>query len=195
MSIPTSASEFFEQWVPARLGEVLATGVQVNTRCRVSVSVGTESWVLAANNGRIEVTSGPEADPSKLSFCVALSPTLFQRFVLSELVNVPEVPASVPQNSPLLKLFNLDDESLSLIQNIPGALHLVIADGEDDSYRVQLGPSLQSLGSAACTLKCSLVDALALRAGTVAPMELFFGGRLQLEGDPQVAMGLAGLFL
>jgi hypothetical protein len=82
-----------------------------------------------------------------------------------------------------------------LIQSIPGALQLIINDGDDDSCRVTLAPGQQPLVPAACTLKCSLADAQALRAGTVQPMELFFGGRLLLEGDPQVAMALVGLFV
>ncbi len=138
--------------------------------------------------------SSSELEPN-LVFRVAVSPSLFERFVLAELANLKTIPAGVPQNSPLLKLFNLDSESLALIQNIPGALQLVIYDGDNSSYRISLAPSSQALEPAGCTLKCSLDDAQALRAGTVQPMELFFGGRLQLEGDPQIAMALAGLLM
>lgn len=195
MSNPKSASEFFESWVPERVKSVLDTGVKLNTRCSIAVSVGAQGWVLAVNQGQLEVKSIADGEPSNLTFRVAVSPTMFERFVLTELVNVPPVPSVVPANSPLFKLFNLDDESLSLVQNLPGSLHLVVNDEDDSSYRASFAPGSQSLEPAACTLKCSLADAQALRAGTAQPMELFFGGRLQLEGDPQVAMAIAGLLL
>lgn len=195
VSTPKSASEFFESWVPARLSEVLASGVQVNTRCKVAVNVGEDGWVLAATDGQV-VVEPVHAEPSAdLVFRVSISPPMFERFVLAELANLPAVPAAPPPSSPLLKLFNLDNESMALVQNVPGALELVIFDGEDASCRAILAPGSRAFEPVACTLKCSLADAQALRAGSAQPMELFFGGRLQLEGDPQVAMALAGLFL
>lgn len=195
MSIPTSASEFFEHWVPSRLGEVLARGVQLNTRCSVLVNVGSDAWVLAAKDSQVDVSRHHDSDVPNLAFRVFVSPEMFDRFVLADLANLPDLPENMPQSSPLLKLFNLDDDSLALIQNIPGALQLIVHDGDSSAYCATLGPSSHPLEPPACTLKCSLADAQALRAGTVQPMELFFGGRLQLEGDPQVAMALAGLFL
>jgi hypothetical protein len=93
-----------------------------------------------------------------------------------------------------LELLNLDDEALNLVQDIPGALKLVVRDAET-TYTASLGPGSRAIAPPACSLSCSLADAELLRTGKVQPMELFFGGRIQIEGDPQVAMGLAGLFM
>ncbi len=93
-----------------------------------------------------------------------------------------------------LELLNLDDEALKLVQDIPGALKLVVRDAET-TYTASLGPGSRAIAPPACALSCSLADAELLRTGKVQPMELFFGGRIQIEGDPQVAIGLAGLFM
>lgn len=196
MTIPTTATELFENWIPARFAEFLATNtgkaIQPNEHCSVVVSVDAESWLLSIRERRLTVASSPSDAPT--SFRLQVSGATLERFVLGEIANLPPVPENTPPSSPLLKLLSLDDESLELVQAISGGLRLVVKDGETQ-YSATLGPGSRPLTPAACTMSCSLTDAELLRSGKVQPMELFFGGRIQLEGDPQVAMGLAGLLL
>lgn len=196
MTIPQTISELFETWIPARFAEFLSTpvgkAVQPNEHCTVNIECGGNSWLLQVRNrGLVVEASAPD---SAASFRLQAAPNTIEHFVLREVANLPPIPQDVPPSSPLLKLLNLDDEALNLVQNIPGALELVVRDGAT-TYSASLGPGSRALTPAACTLSCSLADADLLRAGKVQPMELFFGGRIQIEGDPQVAMGLAGLFM
>lgn len=196
MTIPQTAAELFEAWIPARFAEFLSTqtgkSVQPNERCTVNVGVDSQNWLVQIVEREMRVTTS--ASDSAASFRLWLSSATLERFVLRELQNLPPVPEETPPSSPLLKLLNLDDESLNLVQNIPGAMKLVVRDGETQ-FTASLGPGSRPIEPAACTLSCNLADAELLRTGKVQPMELFFGGRIQLDGDPQVAMGLAGLFL
>lgn len=196
MTIPQTVSELFEVWLPARFAEFLSThagnAAQPNEHCTVNIECGAQSWLLSVKNRQLVVeASTPQ---SAASFRLQVAENTVQHFVLREIANLPPIPQDVPPSSPLLKLLNLDDEALNLVQNIPGALKLVVRDGET-SYTASLGPGSRAATPAACTLTVGLADAELLRAGSAQPMELFFGGRIQIEGDPQVAMGLAGLFL
>lgn len=196
MTIPNTAAELFEKWIPARFAEFLATNtgktLQPNEHCSVVVTVDAESWLLQIRERQLTVTSSPADAPA--SFRLQVSGATLERFVLSEIASLPSVPEHTPPSSPLLKLLSLDDEFLELVQAIPGGLRLVVKDGETQ-YSATLGPGSRPVSPAACTMSCTLADAELLRGGKVQPMELFFGGRIQLEGDPQVAMGLAGLLL
>lgn len=196
MPIPKSAAELFETWLPTRFAEFLATpvgkSVKANEHCTVHVDVGSGAWLLRVKDGGLVVESSPR--DAAASFRLHVAENTIERFVLSELAHLPPVSADLPPPSPLLKLLNLDDEALNLVQSVPGAMRLVVRDGETE-FTASLGPGSRPLTPAACTLSCALADAELLRTGKAQPMELFFGGRIQLEGDPQVAMGLAGLFL
>ncbi len=196
MTIPQSPAELFEVWIPARFAEFLSTNtgqsVQPNEHCTVNVSVDSQSWLLQVKGRELSVV--PSTPDSPASFRLYLSRSTLERFVLPELASLPPVPQDTPPSSPLLKLLNLDDEALDLVQNIPGSMKLVIRDNETQ-LTASLGPGSRPVAPAACTLSCDLADAELVRAGKVQPMELFFGGRIQLEGDPQVAMGLAGLLM
>lgn len=196
MTIPQTVSELFEAWMPARFAEFLSTpagkAVQPNKHCTVNIECGGQSWLLRVQNR--ELQAKPSTADAAASFRLQVAANTLEHFVLRELANLPPIPADVPPSSPLLKLLNLDDEALNLVQNIPGALKLVVRDGET-SYTASLGPGSRAVTPAACTLSCSLADADLLRTGKAQAMELFFGGRIQIEGDPQVAMGLAGLFM
>jgi hypothetical protein len=196
VTIPQTVSELFEVWIPARFAEFLSTQagktVQPNEHCTVNIECGGSSWLLQVKSRQLVVNSStPEG---AASFRLQVAEKTIEHFVLREIANLPPIPPDVPPSSPLLKLLNLDDEALNLVQNIPGALALVVRDAET-SYTASLGPGSRAIAPAACTLSCSLADAELLRTGKVQPMELFFGGRIQIEGDPQVAMGLAGLFM
>ena len=47
---------------------------------------------------------------------------------------------------------------------------------------------------AACTINMELSDFDAMMAGDLNPMEAFMGGKMQLDGDMNVAMQLQSLF-
>ncbi len=196
MTIPQSAAELFEVWIPARFAEFLSTStgksVRPNEHCTVNVSVDSQSWLLQVKGRELLVV--PSTPESAASFRLYISQATLERFVLTELASLPPVPQDTPPSSPLLKLLNLDDEALDLVQNIPGSMKIVVRDN-DTQLTASLGPGSRPVNPAACTLSCDLADAELVRAGKVQPMELFFGGRIQLEGDPQVAMGLAGLLM
>lgn len=195
MTNPQTVSELFDAWIPARFAEFLSTqvgnAVQPNEHCTVNIECGDDTWLYRIEGRRLVVS--PSTPESAASFRLHVDPHTVERFVLGELPNLPPVAPDVAP-SPLLKLLNLDDEALNLVQNLPGALKLVIKDGET-SFTAALGPGSRAVAPAACTLSCNLADAELVRAGKAQPMELFFGGRIQLEGDPQVAMALAGLFM
>ncbi len=196
MTIPQTASELFEVWIPARFAEFLSTptgkAVQPNEHCTVNIETDDHSWLFQVQDRKLLVT--PSTPQAQASFRLQVAANTLERFVLSEIANLPPVAQDVPPSSPLLKLLNLDDEALNLVQNIPGAMRLVVRDAETQ-YTASIGPGSRASTPAACTLSCSLADAELLRSGKAQPMELFFGGRIQLEGDPQVAMALAGLFM
>lgn len=196
MTIPQTAAELFETWLPARFAEFLATqtgqNVRANEHCTVNIDLEEHFWLLQVRNQALVVI--PSTPDAPASFRLHVAPLALERFVLGEIGNLPPIPTDTAPSSPILKLLALDDEALNLVQNLPGAMRVVIRDGETQ-YSASLGPGSRPLTPPVCTLSCSLADAELMRSGKAQPMELFFGGRIQLEGDPQVAMGLAGLFM
>lgn len=190
----SSPHSFFETWLPARFAEFVQTcspgQLQFNARCSVHVEVGAEAWHLSLRDNALDVRAVTVGNADEATFRVHVDPALFDRFVLAEATKV----TSVPKELPALKLLALDDEALTLIRDIPGCLK-VVATEPGAELSATFGPGSRPAEPAECTLKCSVADLEAVKAGQAQPMELFFSGRIQLEGDAQVAMALAGLFL
>ena len=199
----SSPQSFFEVWLPARFAELMAAAaprkLQLNERCSVQVRVGAGTWLLTIAGEQLNVTPSTEAATDAVSqdpptFRLRIDERLFERIVLAEAAKVTAVPTTLPPSFPALKLLTLDDEAIALIGEIPGSLELVVVD-DGVSRAVTFGPGNRAPHPAACILKCALEDLEAIRRGEAQPMEMFFTGRIQLEGDAQVAMALAGLFL
>ncbi|EAY31641.1 SCP2 sterol-binding domain-containing protein [Microscilla marina] len=74
------------------------------------------------------------------------------------------------------------DSSIKFVFNEGGVIHL---DGNDVSNEDK---------EAACTINMELSDFDAMMAGDLNPMEAFMGGKMQLDGDMNVAMQLSSLF-
>jgi predicted lipid carrier protein YhbT len=57
------------------------------------------------------------------------------------------------------------------------------------------GASDRSAEAAACTLRVDAADLEAVRNGTSDPLQLFFQGKIGIEGDAQIAMMLGSAFM
>lgn len=73
------------------------------------------------------------------------------------------------------------DSSIKFVFN-EGVIHL---DGETISNDDK---------EAACTINMDLADFNSMMSGDLNPMEAFMGGKMQLDGDMNVAMQLSSLF-
>jgi putative sterol carrier protein len=73
------------------------------------------------------------------------------------------------------------DSSIKFVFN-EGAIHL---DGSDITNEDK---------DADCTINMELADFDSMMAGDLNPMEAFMGGKMQLDGDMNVAMQLSSLF-
>ncbi len=178
--------QFFETWLPSAYERFAHTN-DVSSVADVSclATVESESWRVALMDGTLSVTSGQEG--SSPTFRLATDRKSFDKLVA-------EAATGVPSATPAPKALRLDAETCRLVANVPGGLQLIVKEGEE-RFSISFGPGSRDALDVACTVTCDMQDVRAVKEGRANPMELFMNGRLNLEGNIEVAMALGGLFL
>lgn len=172
-------NQFFLEWLPEQLRRL---DVSVAVPVTVLVLVGETPFTVSADSKQVEVSS--EATPTP-TFRVVMTEATFERLVLP-------AQATSLERTPALKMLSLDAETIDLVAGVPGCLELRVVDGEQ-VLSVVFGPGEKK--EVGCTVQCSYSDLRDIQAGAVQPLELLMSGKLQLDGDPQIAMALGGLLM
>ncbi len=189
LSSMSRIAEFVEQYLPERYRAACELHADPRRPVVFGLCVeGLNAWSLVAHSDHLLVQQ--RLDDERL-LTVSLSEADFEHLVLGQL-------ALFEQGSPMIapKALRWDDETRRLISAMPGHILVRIAD-QGTTRKVWLTPGLLPLDvrDAQCTIDCELNDLLAVKAGTQQAMELFFAGKLRIDGDVQLALALAGVLM
>lgn len=151
------------------------------------------AWTASVVDGAIAVDAGASG-PSILQ--VTLSVQDWRAIVAGSVRDRLQGAASqAPPFDPgaLSKLLTRPEVSDSL-RGMEGNLQLVLEDGEHD-YRVTLtfGDSDRDVQTPTTTVSVTMGDAAQIASGEENPQAAFFAGKIRLDGDMNLAMGLMTL--
>jgi hypothetical protein len=182
-------AEFVERELPERYRALCEAQAEARSPVIFGLQVrGLQTWSLAAHADQLLVQ--PALDDKRV-LTVSLSEEDFEHLVLDQLT-------LFEQGSPIIapRALRWDDETRRLITAMPGSILVRIAD-QEATRNVWLTPGLQPLDApdTRCTIDCALSDLLAVKAGSQQVMELFFAGKLRVDGDVQLALALAGVLM
>jgi hypothetical protein len=153
------------------------------------------AWTAAVVDGAIRVDAGASGTPIMQ---VTLSVQDWRAIVAGSVRDRLQGAASqAPPFDPnaISKLLTLPEVSESL-RGMEGNLQLVLEDG-DDAYRVTLtfGDSSRDVETPTTTVAVTMDDAAQIASGQENPQAAFFAGKIRLDGDMNLAMGLMTLVM
>ncbi len=169
------------QWATAKVAVPDAAALSLSAHA----TIGDEAFSVRVEGGQLTTVSGPAAADALLSLRAT-------RRTFDALVGQAMGASAEAEPIVLQRLIALDEEARQLLRGLPGGLALEVSGPE--SYRVEVLPGTGQL-EAACVVRCGLDAIEELRQGKTHPLELLMNGRLELDGDVQIAMGLAGLLM
>jgi hypothetical protein len=173
-------ADFFLSWLPRQLEEVRASR-NVSTEVTLLVEVAGASYTVRLSPSEASVQESAIPSPT---FRARLDRSSFERLLSgADTRSLGDGAAA--------KLLLLDAETVDLVARVSGCLEVRFEEG-DAVYSVVFGPGM--LDEVGCTISCALADVEQVQAGTVQPFELLMNGKLRIEGDPQIALALGGLF-
>jgi len=179
MSVPSNLTpgDFFERWIPGEFARARAAGA---TAPDLTVQVhlagdGGGTWTLRVAGGELTVAPGATSPPE---LRIEQSVADWRAMVVGE-DGAPDV---FPKELDLLTVLTRSGpKSASLLQQHPGTLRLTISGFNGRTWSLTLTAGGATTPAAEVTIDAA--TAAALRAGTIDPMNAFFGGKLQLGGD------------
>ncbi len=193
LSVPQTPDDFFRTWLPtqfepfaARLGKASSPGgVAFHVGDRPPINVSLVAGSLRVGDGvpadTLLQVSVPEAD---------FGPVLVRGAELIQSSADPDRQLAV------LRALSLDPERAALIRGVTGSVAFVLSS-ESGEHRVVLtaGAGARNLNASECSIRCPLVDFLAMQLGTANPLELMMAGKIQITGDAQIPMALSAVLV
>ncbi len=179
---------FFREWLPRRFAELKSERPDLaSTECSLLIHVGQRSWRLDLGAGELQIHAQPPPEPLP-TFRLHTTEDSFALLI-------GEALESQASSNPALNMLKLDSEVVRLAGNIPGCLKLRVVASDGAAHEAVFGPGTKDVSEVGCSVECQLEDLRRVQSGEADPMELFMSGRLQLDGDLQIAMALGGMLL
>ncbi len=187
---PTTAREFFTDYLPGWFESARPPGAELSSEGALVFHVGEGTFALRLTAGRLQVADGA---PGDAILQVSLSPPDF-----AELIRQGESLFQSGASDQLLALksLSLDAERAKLIRNVDGSVAFEIA--ESDRVRtLLLSPGAVVAGGSppACTVRVAAIDFWALSRGEKNPFELLMEGKIRMQGRMEVAMALSSVLV
>lgn len=190
-TVPTNPVAFFEQYVPARFASVASAVAGRSSPGALELTVtGHGPFSLRLVAGALKVERATAADAVLRA---VMNEEDFVALVVQAASEVPDGPVPADAQAGIAKALSVDGERLELIRTLRGSLVLELTDGAV-IRRVALAPGADtpSFDEPKCKVELALEDLRGIQRGEIAPIELMFGGRMKLSGDPQLPMAIAG---
>lgn len=151
------------------------------------------SWSMGFKNGKLAIDAGHEAGAP---LQVSATTGDFRAFIAGEIRDAVKARAGgkgqidAKQMAKLFKVTNKTDQ----VKAFSGDLQLRMDDGAK-SYKLTLtfGGGAPNPAAPKTTVTMDLSDFLALTAGELNAQAAFFAGKIKLDGDMNLAMGLMAL--
>jgi putative sterol carrier protein len=187
-SAPSDPREFFETYLPGWFAA--ASTSQASSPGALVFHVGSDSYALRLDAGKLQVASGPVTDAI---LQVSMSVSDF-----AELIRQADALFQSGSSDSLLALrsLSLDAERAKMIRNVDGSVAFEITD--DAIVRTLLlspGVAIAGASPPACTVRIAAPDFWALSRGEKNPFELLMDGKIRLQGRMEVAMALSSVLV
>jgi hypothetical protein len=184
---PTSAREFFENYLPGWFGSAAGSATSPGA---LVFHVADESYALRLEAGTLRVSSDAATDAI---LQVSMSSADF-----AELIRQAEGLFQSGASDRLLALrsLSLDPERAKMIRNVDGSVAFEITD-EAQVRTLLLSPGVAVAGATppACTVRVAAADFWALSRGDKNPFELLMDGKIRMQGRMEVAMALSSVLV
>jgi hypothetical protein len=185
---PSAPREFFETYLPAWFAA--ASTAQGSSPGSLVFHVGSESYALRLDDGKLEVRGGHTTD--------AILQVSMTNADFAELVRQGEALFQSGASDRVLALrsLSLDAERAKMIRNVDGSVAFEITD-EAEVRTLLLSPGVAVAGASppACTVRIAASDFWALSRGDKNPFELLMDGKIRLQGRMEVAMALSSVLV
>lgn len=161
---------------------------------KLVMHIGGETWAMGFTDGRLAIDQGGAAKPP-----LQISSTLedFRTFAAGKVRDAMKAKAgskaAAIDAKQIAKLFRVTHKT-EQVKAYSGDLQLVVEDGAT-KYKLTLtfGGGTPNPASPTTTISLTLEDFLALAGGELNPQAAFFAGKIRLDGDMNLAMGLMAL--
>ena len=185
---PSEPREFFETYLPSWFAAASTT--PASSPGALVFHVGSESYALRLDAGKLLTASGPVTDAIlQVSMSVA---------DFAELIRQGESLFQSGSSDSLLALrsLSLDAERAKMIRNVDGSVAFEITD-EAEVRPLLLSPGVAVAGASppACTVRVASADFWALSRGDKNPFELLMDGKIRMQGRMEVAMALSSVLV
>lgn len=202
MKIPADPRELFEEFLPRQLEGRRVPVARIPAALAVRVR-GVGDWSIVFREGRLSVESGL-ASPTVVQLSIELQD--WEPLVAEPLGRLASAYSAHPESasadggSPvgalLSRMARWDQETVDLLRQQTGSVEVAVRQSER-RHRLLVTPGRgePSFDAPRCTVSCDLEDLVAVQEGRQNPLDLLYGGRLQIAGDAQIAVALAGLLI
>lgn len=196
MIVPAEPRELFEEFLPRQAASLGLQLPELPASLCVHV-LGAGSWTLSLAHGGLQVDAGMQPD-TLLQLSLELRD--FPLFVVAPLERAVAAldagPVAPAASSIIQRVSRWDEETLGLLRSQRGSIVTTLSDAEQQHHvALTLGGDAPTFDEPRCRLTCELEDVVAVQEGRSSATDLLYGGRLRMEGDAQIALALAGLFL
>lgn len=185
---PTNPREFFETYLPGWFAAASTT--QASSPGSLVFHVGSDSYALRLDAGKLVTSSGPATD--------AILQVSMTAADFAELIRQGESLFQSGSSDSLLALrsLSLDAERAKMIRNVDGSVAFEITD-DPEVRTLLLSPGVAVAGASppACTVRIAAPDFWALSRGEKNPFELLMDGKIRLQGRMEVAMALSSVLV
>jgi len=153
---------------------------------------GGGTWAMGFEGGRLAITQGDAGSPP---LQVSMSSDDLRAFVAGSVRDAIKSKAGgksidAKQVAKIYRITGKTDQ----VKAYTGDLSLVVENGAA-SHKLTLtfGGKAPNVGAPTTTISISLEDFLAMLGGELNPQAAFFAGKIRLDGDMNLAMGLAAM--
>jgi hypothetical protein len=184
----SSPREFFESYLPSWFEKAPAS--DVTSPGSLVFHIGSDTWALRLQRGRLEVAAGATSDavlqvsmaPADFSELVSQGQSLFESGATDRLL--------------ALRSLSLDAERAKMIRNVDGSVAFEVTEAEH-TRTLLLSPGAAIAGGSppACTVRIAAPDFWALSRGEKNPFELLMDGKIRMQGRMEVAMALSSVLI
>jgi hypothetical protein len=187
MAVPRSPEEFFGSYVPTRLAALSDEFVGKSSPGSVVLRIGSDQfWSIRLHSGAFEITP---ADASDAIIRISIDTGSFEPLFVRSAERDELAPERVQRRLKAIRALTLDSARANLIRTAPGAVAVVVKEG-DQEHRLVATPGALESGEATCTLRLGMDEFVDLHAGRAQPLQLMMTGQLVIEGDAQIVMNL-----